>query len=98
MSRIAIVHFVNYKKGTQSRATMRGVMLYVMQARKTVWEGQRLVRGINCQPQSVYDDLMEAKNFGAAIGLIAGTAMALKEQMDKQNQQEQEIPLTMEGM
>ncbi len=28
---MAIVHFVNYKRGTQSRAAMRGVMLYVMQ-------------------------------------------------------------------
>lgn len=35
---MAIVHFVNYKKGTQSRAAMRGVMLYVMQEKKTAWE------------------------------------------------------------
>ena len=50
MSDIAIVHFVNYKKGTQSRAAMRGVMLYVMQEKKTAWEGAPLVSGINCQP------------------------------------------------
>ena len=30
MSHIAIVHFVNYKRGTQSRAAMRGVMFYHM--------------------------------------------------------------------
>ena len=36
---MAIVHFVNYKRGTQSRAAMRGVMLYVMQEKKTTWEG-----------------------------------------------------------
>ena len=58
---MAIVHFVNYKKGTQSRAAMRGVMLYVMQAKKTDWEGQRLISGINCQPQSVYDDFINTK-------------------------------------
>ena len=58
---MAIVHFVNYKKGTQSRAAMRGVMLYVMQEMKTTWEGAPLVSGINCQPQSVYDDFLNTK-------------------------------------
>ena len=58
---MAIVHFVNYKKGTQSRAAMRGVMLYIMQERKTAWEGAPLVSGINCQPQSVYDDFLNTK-------------------------------------
>ena len=61
MSRIAIVHFVNYKRGTQSRAAMRGVMLYVMQEKKTAWEGAPLISGINCQPQSVYDDFLNTK-------------------------------------
>ena len=58
---MAIVHFVNYKRGTQSRATMRGVMLYVMQEKKTTWEGAPLASGINCQPQSVYDDFINTK-------------------------------------
>ena len=58
---MAIVHFVNYKRGTQSRAAMRGVMLYVMQEKKTAWEGVPLVSGINCQPQSVYDDFLNTK-------------------------------------
>ena len=61
MSDIAIIHFVNYKRGTQSRAAMRGVMLYVMQEKKTTWEGEPLVSGINCQPQSVYDDFLNTK-------------------------------------
>ena len=61
MSRMAIVHFVNYKRGTQSRAAMCGVMLYVMQEMKTTWEGGPLVSGINCQPQSVYDDFLNTK-------------------------------------
>lgn len=61
MSDIAIVHFVNYKRGTQSRAAMRGVMLYVMQEKKTTWEGAPLVSGINCQVQSVYDDFLNTK-------------------------------------
>ena len=58
---MAIVHFVNYKRGTQSRAAMRGVMLYVMQEKKTTWEGAPLVSGINCQPQSAYDDFLNTK-------------------------------------
>ena len=58
---MAIVHFVNYKRGTQSRAAMRGVMLYVMQEKKTTWEGAPLVSGINCQPKSVYDDFLNTK-------------------------------------
>ena len=58
---MAIVHFVNYKRSTQSRAAMRGVMLYVMQEKKTTWEGEPLVSGINCQPQSVYDDFLNTK-------------------------------------
>ena len=58
---MAIVHFVNYKRGTQSRAAMRGVMLYVMQEKKTAWEGAPLVSGINCQPQSVYNDFLNTK-------------------------------------
>ena len=61
MSRMAIVHFVNYKRGTQSCAAMRGVMLYVMQEKKTTWEDEPLVSGINCQPQSVYDDFLNTK-------------------------------------
>ena len=61
MSHNAIVHFVNYKRGTQSRAAMRGVMLYIMQEKKTAWEDVPLVSGINCQPQSVYDDFLNTK-------------------------------------
>ena len=61
MSDIAIIHFVNYKRGTQSRSAMRGVMRYVMQEKKTAWDGGPLISGINCQPQSVYDDFLNTK-------------------------------------
>ena len=61
MSDIAIVLFVNYKKGTQSRAAMAGVLFYVAQPKKTMWEREPLVSGINCQPQSVYDDFLNTK-------------------------------------
>ena len=58
---MAIVHFVNYKRGTQSRAAVRGVMRYVMQEKKTTWGDGPLVSGINCQVQSVYDDFLNTK-------------------------------------
>ena len=58
---MAIVHFVNYKRGTQSRSAMRGVMRYVMQEKKTTWGDGPLVSGINCQVQSVYDDFLNTK-------------------------------------
>jgi len=32
-----------------------------MQEKKTAWEGGPLVSGINCQPQSVYDDFLNTK-------------------------------------
>ena len=41
---------------------------------------------------------MEAKNFGATIGLIAGTAMALKNHVDEQKRQEQEVQQTIGSM
>lgn len=41
---------------------------------------------------------MEAKNFGAAIGLIAGTAIVLKNQFDEQKQQERDAQQTMGGL
>ena len=52
---------MNYKKGTQTRGSMGGVMSYVMQEKKTMWEGQQLISGINCQVQSVYNDFLNTK-------------------------------------
>ena len=52
---------MNYKKGTQTRGCMKSVMRYVSQLSKTLWDGQQLVSGINCQPQSVYDDFLNTK-------------------------------------
>ena len=40
---------------------MKSVMRYVAQTSKTLWNGQQLVSGINCQPQSVYDDFLNTK-------------------------------------
>ena len=60
MVEIAIVSFVNYAKG-QNRACMKVVMDYTKQDGKTMWQGQPLVSGINCRPESVYDDFLSTK-------------------------------------
>ena len=57
---MAIISFTNYKRG-QSTGCMGAVMRYTMQNKKTGFEGQQLVTGINCQPESVYADFMTTK-------------------------------------
>ena len=54
---MAIISFTNYKRG-QTTGCMSAVMRYTMQDKKTEFEGQQLVTGINCQPESVYADFM----------------------------------------
>ena len=60
MEEIGIIHFTNYAKG-QSRASMSAVMQYTMQDKKTQWQGQQLVTGINCRPESAYADFINTK-------------------------------------
>ena len=57
---MAIISFTNYKRG-QTAGCMGAVMRYTMQDKKTELDGQRLVTGINCQPESVYADFMTTK-------------------------------------
>ena len=52
---------MNYKKGTQSRSCMKSVMRYVSQVNKTLWEGQQLISGIGCQPETAFDEFLSAK-------------------------------------
>ncbi len=60
MEQIAIIHFTNYPKG-QDRSCMAAVMKYTAQEKKTLWQGRRLVSGVNCRPESVYDDFLRTK-------------------------------------
>lgn len=60
MAEIAVVHFANRPKG-QSRAGMAAVMEYTMREEKTQWQGQQLVSGVNCRPETVYDDFLRTK-------------------------------------
>ncbi len=59
---MAIISFTNYKRG-QTTGCMDAVMRYTMQDKKTEFEGQRLVTGINCQTESVYADFMTTRRF-----------------------------------
>ena len=52
---------MNYKKGTQTRGCMKSVMRYVSQMSKTLWNGQQLVSGIGCQPETVFDEFLSTK-------------------------------------
>jgi hypothetical protein len=57
---IAIVSFAKIKK-KQSRASMSAVMNYAMKTEKTLFEGERLVSGLNCSPQTVYHEFINTK-------------------------------------
>ena len=57
---MAIITFTNYKRG-QTAGCMGAVMRYTMQEKKTLREGQRLVTGVNCEPDAVYADFMATK-------------------------------------
>ena len=53
---------MNYKKGTQTRGCMKSVMRYVSQLSKTLWDGQQLVSGIDCQPETAFDEFLSTKH------------------------------------
>ena len=52
---------MNYKKGTQTCNCMKSVMRYVSQMSKTIWDGQQLVSGIGCQPETAFDEFLSTK-------------------------------------
>ena len=60
MVTMAIVSFINYKRG-QTKGGMGAVMRYTAQDWKTEHDGRQLVTGINCQPETVYGDFMTTK-------------------------------------
>ena len=54
-----IVHFVNCK--SQTAGGMKTVLGYVSQEKKTVREDRRYVTGINCSPQTAYEEMRLTK-------------------------------------
>ena len=53
---------MNYKKGTQTRSCMKSVMRYVSQLGKTICDGQPLISGIGCQPETAFDEFLSTKH------------------------------------
>ena len=40
---------------------MKSVMRYVSQVNKTLWDGQQLISGIGCQPETAFDEFLSTK-------------------------------------
>ena len=57
---MATVNFINRKK-SQNRAGMKSVLDYTQQEKKTLFEGGKLVTGVNCSPASVYQEFINTK-------------------------------------
>ena len=57
---MATVNFINRKK-SQNRAGMKFVLEYTQRDEKTLFEGMKLVSGLNCSPQSVYEEFVNTK-------------------------------------
>lgn len=57
---MATVNFINRKK-SQTRAGMKFVLAYTQREDKTLFEGMKLVSGVNCSPQSVYEEFVNTK-------------------------------------
>lgn len=66
MVSIAIVSFAKFKK-KQSRASMSAVMNYAMKTEKTLFEGERLVSGLNCSPETVYHEFINTKLYHGKV-------------------------------
>ena len=47
--------------GTQTRGCMKSVMRYVSKFSKTLWDGQQLISGIGCQPETAFDEFLSTK-------------------------------------
>ena len=59
---MATVNFINRKK-SQTRAGMKFVLAYTQREDKTLFEGMKLVSGVNCSPQSAYEEFINTKLF-----------------------------------
>ena len=63
--------FVAISEKTQTATAMKRVLNYVMQDKKTNYNGVNLVSGQNCVPESAYEEFMATKNqYGKANGVF----------------------------
>ena len=63
--------FTAIPEKTQSATAMKRVIYYVMQDKKTVLDGIKLVSGQNCVPASAFEVFMDTKHqYGKANGVF----------------------------
>jgi len=63
--------FTAIPEKTQTAAAMKRVLDYVMQDKKTVMDGIKLVSGLHCVPESAYQEFMATKHqYGKAKGVF----------------------------
>ncbi len=63
--------FTAIPEKTQTATAMRRVLDYVMQDKKTMFDGIKLVSGQNCVPESSYQEFMATKHrYGKATGVF----------------------------
>ena len=55
---------------------MKSVMRYVSQLSKTIWDGQQLVSGIGCQPETAFDEFLS--NGGYHLGGVGDIFVKLQ--------------------
>ncbi len=53
--------FTAVRNKKQTAGTMQGVLRYVAQAKKTMWDGAWLVTGHNCVPRAAYIEMETTK-------------------------------------
>ena len=65
---MATVNIMKSKR-SQTRAGLAFILSYCKRDRKTIYEGKKLVSGINCVPESVYHEMMNTKmHYGKTDG------------------------------
>lgn len=63
--------FTAISEKTQNATAMKRVLDYVMQDKKTLYNGIKLVSGQNCVPESAYQEFMATKlRYGKAKGVF----------------------------
>ncbi|MBO5574853.1 MAG: relaxase/mobilization nuclease domain-containing protein, partial [Ruminococcus sp.] len=61
-----IVHFINCK--THTAGKMKAVLGYVSKEKKTKYEDRRFVSGVNCSPQTAYQEMKNTKQLHGKTG------------------------------
>ena len=57
---MAIIHFINRQK-SQTKAGLKFLLDYTMREDKTMFNGKRLITGINCNPDCAYTQFRNTK-------------------------------------